>query len=167
MQLSTMFIALLSAFTTLAAPIDYRLEDIQCRCLSFTTDAKPTVCTYMGAHQLDWNTANSLASDYDLKINFASQSTITKVLSIHRPLPSSVLQSISEGEVMSVDSKDLMQKENKIVCGFGDEVRQMGDEDRSLEPECHFVGYVGAAFMALIVFYVLAEYVWSRYVIFN
>ncbi|KAF2823396.1 hypothetical protein CC86DRAFT_384760 [Ophiobolus disseminans] len=163
MQYSTMFLALLGAATTLAAPMDHRLEDIQCRCLSFSTDAKPTVCTYMGAHKLDWHTATSLASDYDLKINFASQSTITKVLSINRPLPSSVLQTISDGEVMPVDSKDLLQKENKIVCGFGDEVKHMGDLNRDLEPECHFVGYVGAAFMLLIAFYVLAEYVWARF----
>lgn len=165
MQFSTIFVALMSAATALAAPMDHRLEDIQCRCLSFATDAKPTVCTYMGAHQLDWHTANSLAADYDLKINFASESTITKVLSINRPLPSSVLQSASEGEVVPMDSEELMQKENRIVCGFGDEVKRMGDQDRSMEPECHFVGYVAAMFMLFMAVYVLAEYMYSRYVI--
>ena len=165
MQLSRSLLALLSVSTSLAAPMDHRLEDIQCRCLSFSTDAKPTVCTYMESHNLDWHTANSLASDYDLKINFASQNTIGKVLSIHRPLPSSLLQCISEGEVMPMNSADLTQRENKIVCGFGDEVKHLGSHDRSLEPEYHFVGYVGAAFMLLLALYVLAEYVWSRYVI--
>jgi hypothetical protein len=166
MHFSTTILALLlSASSALAAPLDRRIEDIQCRCLSFAIDAKPTVCTYMGAHRLDWDTASSLASDYDLKINFASQSTIARVLAIRKPLPISVLQSISEGEAMLIEDEDLMQRENKIVCGFRDEVEQLGGRDVGLEePECHYVGYVVAAFMLLVACYVLAEYVWSRYV---
>ncbi|KAF2034375.1 hypothetical protein EK21DRAFT_56456 [Setomelanomma holmii] len=163
MRSSTQLHALASAAITLVAPMDIRLEDIQCRCLSYSTDAKPTLCTYMESHNLDWHTASSLASDYDLKIQFASQTTISKVLSINRPLPSSVLQSISHGEVAPVDEKELLQRENKIVCGFGDEVRHLGSHDRSLEPECHYIGYLGVAFMLLMVSYVLAEYIWSRY----
>jgi hypothetical protein len=118
----------------------------------------------MESHNLDWHTASSLASDFDLKIQFASQDTITKVLAINRPLPSSVLQSISAGQVAPVDQKDLLQRENKIVCGFGDEVKHLGSHDRSLEPECHYIGYMGAAFMLLLALYILAEYIWSRYV---
>jgi hypothetical protein len=119
----------------------------------------------MGAHRLDWDTANTLASDYDLKINFASQSTITKVLFIRKPLPSSMLQSISEGEVLPIDARDLVQTENKIVCGFGEELRHLGESEGGLETECHFVGWVMGAFMVLLALYVLAEYVWSRYVL--
>jgi hypothetical protein len=164
MYFTSTILALLSASAVWAAPMDHRLEDIQCRCLSFATDARPSVCTYMGAHRLDWYTANTLASDYDLKINFASQSTITKVLSIRKPLPSSMLQSIEEGEVMAIDAKDLVQRENKIVCGFSEELRHLGESEGGLEQECHFVGWVVGIFMVLLALYVLAEYVWSRYV---
>lgn len=142
--------------------MDHRLEDIQCRCLSFSTDAKPSFCTHMESHAFDFHTATSLASDYDLKLQFASQSTITKVLSIRRPLPSSVLQRVSQGEVMPVDSKNLLQREQKIVCGFGDEVKHMGNEDGSSEVECHFVGYILAGLTLFVLLYVVAEHVWSR-----
>ncbi|KAH7078515.1 hypothetical protein FB567DRAFT_137441 [Paraphoma chrysanthemicola] len=163
MQPSNFLLALLSATATLAAPMDTRLEDIQCRCLSYSTDAKPTLCTYMESHNLDWHTASSLASDYDLKIQFASENTITRVLAINRPLPSSVLQSVSVGQVEPVEFSDSVQRENRIVCGLGDEVKHMGNHDRTLEPECHYIGYMGAAFMSLIVLYLLAEYIWSRF----
>ena len=165
MHLSAILVALPGASNTaLATPMDHRLEDVQCRCLSFATDAKPSLCTYMGAHQLDWHTAASLANDYDLKINFASRDTITKVLSIHRPLPTSVLESISEGEAMPLDSKNLMQRENRIVCGFGDEVKRIGGPERALESDDHFMGIVSGVFMLLIAFYVVVEYACSRYV---
>jgi hypothetical protein len=161
MQPSNILLALLGASTTLAAPMDHRLEDIQCRCLSFSTDAKPTPCTYMESQRMDWHTANSLAEDYELEIQFASQHTISNILSIHRPLPDSILDAISEAEVMPVQEEDLMQRRNKIVCGFGEEVKHLGSH-RGMEPECHFVSYVVAALMALVAVYLLAEYVWSR-----
>jgi hypothetical protein len=159
-----MLLALLSASTTLGVPMDRRLEDLQCRCLSVSTDAKPTPCTYMESYKLDWHAASSLASDYDLKIQFASQNTIVKVLSIPRQLPSSVLESIREGEAMSIHEQDLTQRENKIVCAFGDEMEYLDGSDSTLEPEYHFVGYIGASFMVLIAFYLLAQYAWARYV---
>lgn len=118
----------------------------------------------MESQRLDWYTANSLASDYDLKIQFASHDTITNILRIHRPLPSSVLETVDRGEVMPRVEGGRMQRENKIVCGFGDEVKHLGHQDRSMEPECHFVGYVVAALIAMIALYILAEYMWSRYV---
>ncbi|KAH3972551.1 hypothetical protein HBI56_002900 [Parastagonospora nodorum] len=162
MQPSNILLALLGASTTLAAPMDHRLEDIQCRCLSFSTDAKPTPCTYMESQRMDWHTANSLAEDYELEIQFASQHTISNILSIRRPLPDSILDAISEAEVMPVQEEDLMQRRNKIVCGFDEEVKHLGSH-RGMEPECHFVSYVVAALMALVAVYLLAEYVWSRF----
>jgi hypothetical protein len=144
--------------------LDHRLEDIQCRCLSFSTDTKPSFCTHMESHAFNFHTATAIASDYDLKLQFASESTITKVLSIRRPLPSSVLQRVSQGEVMPVDSKNLLQREQKIVCGFGDEVKHMGSDGSHLEPGCHFIGYVIASFTLFVLLYVVAEHVWARYV---
>jgi hypothetical protein len=118
----------------------------------------------MESYRLDLHTASSFAKDHDLKIRFASEDTITKVMAINRPLPSNVLQAIEEGEVMPVKEIGLRQRENKIVCGFRNEVKHLGDEDRSMEPECHFVGYFVGAFMAIVALYLLAEYMWSRYV---
>ena len=145
---------------------DHRLEDIQCHCLTLSTDAKPTVCTYMGAHHLDWQIASTLANDYDLKINFASRDTIDKVLAIRKPLPGSVLRSIREGEAgVMRDGEGLVKRENRIVCGFGDEGWGNGEGDgEGMGGEGHYVGVVVVGFMGLVACYVVAEYVWSRYV---
>jgi hypothetical protein len=118
----------------------------------------------MESYKLDWHAANSLAADYDLKIRFASQNTIVKVLSIPRPLPSSVLQSIKEGEAMPLNEQELMQRENKIVCAFSDEAEYLNSSDNSVEPEYHFIGYIGASLMVLIAFYLMSQYAWARYV---
>ncbi|CAO2657631.1 Nn.00g037570.m01.CDS01 [Neocucurbitaria sp. VM-36] len=153
----------LVAFTTVfAAPMEYRLEDIQCRCLSFSTSAKPTLCTYLESHGLDWDTAYSLASDNELKIQFASQSTISKVLEIRKPLPSNVLSTLSNVEAAPLDVTSLLQSENKIVCGLGDEVKHMGSYDMDLSSECHYVGLAIAAFILFLVTYLIGERIWTR-----
>ncbi|KAJ4373911.1 hypothetical protein N0V83_002650 [Neocucurbitaria cava] len=153
-----------TATSVYAAPMEYRLEDIQCRCLSFSTSAKPTLCTYLESHGLDWDTAYSLASDNELKIQFASQSTISKVLDIRKPLPSSVLRTLSHGEAAPLDvSSSLLQSENKIVCGLGDEVKHMGSPDMDLSSECHYVGAVVAALMLFLIAYLVGEHIWTKY----
>lgn len=163
-MLKTLGLLFLSSCATsaLVAPMDPRLEDIQCRCLSFTTSAKPTLCTYLESHSLDWHTAYSLAADYDLKIQFASEATITKVLSISKPLPSSVLESISNGEVLPIESTDLIQSENKIVCGLGEEVQHMGTYDSSSGPECHHVGAIVGGLMMVVIIYLIGQHAWAR-----
>lgn len=165
---ASLLLSLLSLTTVLAAPmevpVDHRLEDIQCRSLSFSTNAKPTVCTYLESHGLDWNTAYSLASDYDLKIQFASQSTISKVLSIPKSLPRSMLQSLSNGAARPPNPTDLIKSQNKIVCGLGDGVKRMGSDDSNLGPEYHCVSVVVTAFMLFLILYLVGLYVWTRYV---
>ncbi|KAB2099704.1 hypothetical protein AG0111_0g12067 [Alternaria gaisen] len=138
-------------------PMDHRLEDIQCRCLSFSTNAKPTVCTYLESYGLDWDTAYSLVSDYDLKIQFVSQSTISKVLSIPKSLPRSMLQSLSNGAARPPNSTDLIKSENKIVCGLSDEVKRMGSDDSNLGSECHCVGIIVTAFMLFLILYLVGQ----------
>lgn len=152
------------ATSALSAAMDPRLEDIQCRCLSITTSAKPTLCTYLESHALDWHVAYSLASDYDLKIQFASEETITKVLSISKPLPTSVLESLSNGAVLPLESTDLVQSENRIVCGLGDEVKHMGSYDSNSGPECHHAGVVVGGLMVGVIIYLVGQYAWTRYV---
>ncbi|KAI8938137.1 hypothetical protein NX059_005803 [Plenodomus lindquistii] len=154
-----------------------RLEDIRCRCLSFSMSAKPTLCTYLESYNLDWHTAYAFASDNDLKIQFASQDTVTKVLSGSNPLPTSMLMSIrgdeagaeSEYEAQSQQQSPMGLEEtsansvNKIVCGLGDEVNHLSVDLRFSEPELHYVGVVVACFMAFLVFWVVVEYLWTNY----
>ncbi|KAF2856808.1 hypothetical protein T440DRAFT_382866 [Plenodomus tracheiphilus IPT5] len=167
--------------TVLAAPTidtrEPRLEDVQCRCLSFSTSAKPTLCTYLELHNLDWHTAYAFASDNDLKIQFASKATITKVLSIPKPLPSSVLMSIEGGEAQQaypyqpqaaqqqqqLGFEDSTASVNKIVCGLGDEVKHLGADVKFSEPELHYVGVVVASFMLFLIVWVVLEYLWTKY----
>jgi hypothetical protein len=124
----------------------------------------------MDSHKLDWHTASSFAYEHNLKLHFASQDTVSKILSINRPLPSSVLLSIGESHALEAqESEWMVQSGNRIVCGFGDEVEDLssGGEDGGLEAEeVHFVSHVLAGIMVLVGCYVLVEWAWKRYALF-
>jgi hypothetical protein len=157
-------IAALGLQTALAAPTMERpnLDEIQCRCLTFRANEAPTPCNFFESKGFGWRSAQILASQYDIKVQFASKSTISKVLSIDTPLPSDVLQITSYGDAQS-DSKETNRSENKIVCGFGGEVRRMSSYDRSHEPQDHYVGQVVGWLMFFITLYVVGEYIRNRY----
>lgn len=150
--------------SVLAAPMRYtRLEDLQCRCLTFSTSAAPTLCTYQELLTLDWETAYSLASANRLKIQFASEKTTTKVLSLPRPVPTTILETLQEGEARPLDPSKKVQHENRIICGFGGEVEHVnGRPSKSLTPEIHYVGTVLGLFMLLMIIYLIGEYVWTE-----
>ena len=158
-------IAALSLHTAFAAPAmerhEHHLEDMQCRCLTFRANEHPTPCSFFESKGFDWRSAQILASQYDIKIQFASKSTISKVLSIPAPLPSEVLQATSIGDAQSA-SREVNTSQNQIVCGFGKEVRRMSHHHRGYEPESHFVGQVIGWLMLFIALYVVGEYVWTR-----
>ncbi|EOA81629.1 uncharacterized protein SETTUDRAFT_99171 [Exserohilum turcica Et28A] len=161
-MLSYTAIALVLGFTSVCAiPTKQpELDDIQCRCLTFSTSAAPTHCIYQELLTLDWDTAYSLALANDLKIQFASDKTISKVLSIPRPLPTSVLEAVQEGETLPLDPSKKLRSENRLICGFGDEVEHVGD-GRGLKPEIHYVGTVLGLFMLLFIIYLIGEYIWT------
>jgi hypothetical protein len=160
---NSLHLSLPSLTSILAAPMDYRLEDIQCRCIAFSSFTKPTSCTYLQPHNLDWQTAYSVASDNGLQIQFARETTITKVLSIPRPLPKNVLQTLLKGEALPLDSTEKVRIENKMVCGFGDEVMHIGSQDKGLEP-VHYAGVVLGSLMMLLIIYLIGDYLWIKYV---
>lgn len=136
---------------------EYRLEDIQCRCLTFRTNQRPSPCDFLDSGDFGWNLAQTLASQHDVPIQFAYQSTIDKVLSIPTPLPNKALQAVSVGDA----SGEANVNRNKIVCGFGKEVKQMsGYQD--YEGEGHYVGQVIAWLMLLIILYSAGEYIWTK-----
>jgi len=154
------FMGLTSAIATPTTSLS--LEDIQCRCLSYSTSAAPMLCTYQELISLDWDTAYLLATTNDLKIQFASEAAVHQVLSIPRHLPTSVLQTVQEGEARPLDPSNRVQNENRIICGFGDEVEGVDSNDRNLVPEIHYVGAILGIFMLLLIMYLIAEYVWIR-----
>jgi hypothetical protein len=86
---------------------------------------------------------------------------MTKVLAIPKPLPTSILQSVHEGQALPLDPADKVRNENKIICGFGDEVQHMGLHDDNLEVEVHYVGTVLGLFMLLLICYLVGEYFWT------
>jgi hypothetical protein len=147
----------------LAAPMDYRLEDIQCRCLALSSTTKPTPCTYLEPHDLDWQTAYSVASDNGLQVQFAHETTITKILSIPRPLPKNVLQTVLEGEALPLDSTERVKVEDKMICGLGNEVNHIASQEKGLEP-VHYAGVVLGSLMMLLIIYLIGECLWIKYV---
>ncbi|CAA9965599.1 hypothetical protein CFE70_008684 [Pyrenophora teres f. teres 0-1] len=162
---SALFFALMHLTSAFATPTkSLRLEDLECRCLSFSTSAAPTLCTYQELVLLDWDTAYLLATNNDLKIQFASEAAVHQVLSIPRHLPTSVLRTVQEGEARPLDPSSRIQNENRIICGFGDEIERVGDDDRDSVPEIHYIGVVLGIFMLLLIVYLIAEYIWIRFV---
>jgi hypothetical protein len=61
-----------------------------------------------------------------------------------------------------LDPAKKVQNENRIVCGFGDEVEHVGDHEKSLEVEVHYVGTVLGLFMLLLIIYLVGDYLWTR-----
>ena len=160
---TSLLLQLTSLTTALAVPTQNRLEDIQCRCLSFSATAKPTLCNYLEPHVLDWQTAYRLASESDLKIHFTSEHTGAQVLSIPRPLSSTVLQSFGEENTEAlIDPTEMLQNENKIICGLSDTAKHTEHYEESIEQEPHYVGTVLGTFMLLLIIYVALEYIWTR-----
>ncbi|KAH7405914.1 hypothetical protein DE146DRAFT_753904 [Phaeosphaeria sp. MPI-PUGE-AT-0046c] len=156
--------------TTTTNTMDHsRLEDLQCQCLSISADAfaKPTLCSALESHKLNWYTASSLAADHDLPIEYASQSTIARIAGIERVLPQNMLRSIEEEAVFKGEERPqgLVQVRNVIVCGFGDEVERVDawEEEMVMAPAYHCIGYISACVMMVVMVYMLAEHAWSRF----
>ena len=146
----------------MAAPID-KLNTLRCHCMTFYTHSAPAACTLAGAHNLDWHTAQGLASLHNLDVEFASQESATKVLQVASPLSTSVLmgmQTFQEPERVRVGTK--------MVCGVGDEVSRMfvqtPDErmGASIEAQDARVSGVLAVLVLGVVLYAIAECLWER-----
>ena len=65
-----------------------------------------------------------------------------------------------------MDPSSVLQRQNKIVCGFGNEVNRLRSHEHSfeLQSECHLIGYVLAALMVFTLVYVLLAKMWAAYV---
>ncbi|KAI4670593.1 uncharacterized protein J4E79_000879 [Alternaria viburni] len=154
---------------SLAAPTQPQptpqLEDLQCRCLTFSTSRTPTPCSYQELLTLDWETAFSLSITNALPIQFASQTTMDTLLAIPKPLPLNLLQSMHEGgEVSPLDPSSGVTSENRVVCGFGQEVDGVSGRGRGgVEQEVHYVGTVLGLFMLATMVWVAGEWVWMRF----
>lgn len=160
-------VAVITVSTALAAPaVDHlkkepHLEDIQCRCLTFRANERPTPCNFFESKGFGWRSAQILASQYDIKVQFASKSTISRVLAIPAPLPSDVLDTTSKVDALS-DSRDENISQNTIVCGFGKEVRHMTHHHLNIKPESRYVGQVVAWITLLIILYAAGECIWIK-----
>ncbi|EUC41253.1 hypothetical protein COCMIDRAFT_106653 [Bipolaris oryzae ATCC 44560] len=156
--------------SSLAAPTTntptHHPSDLECRCLTFSTSAAPTHCPYQELLALDWDAALSLATANDLKLQFASDATIAKVLAIPTPVDPSILDAIQQGKTLPLDPAEQVRSENRIICGFEDDVERVERcEDDGVgmmgAPEVHYVGTVVGLFMLFFVAYLVAEYLWT------
>ena len=88
------------------------------------------------------------------------------LLSIPKPLPLNLLQSMHEGgEVSPLDPSSGVTSENRVVCGFGGEVEDVSGRGRGgVEQEVHYVGTVLGLFMLGMMVWVAGEWVWMRWV---
>ncbi|EMD89861.1 hypothetical protein COCC4DRAFT_126395 [Bipolaris maydis ATCC 48331] len=151
--------------TALAAPTTttttHHTSDLQCRCLTFSTSAAPTHCPYQELLTLDWDAAFSLATANDLKIQFASDTTIAEILAIPTPVDSAILDAIQQGKTLPLDPAQQVRSENRMICGFEDDVDRVERCDNGMSVEVHYVGTVVGLFMLFFVCYLVAEYLWT------
>ena len=160
---NTALVLFLGLTSALAAPTKHvNLDDVQCRCLTFSTSAAPTHCMYQELLTLDWETAHALASANELKIQFASDKAIGKILSIPKPLPITVVDAIHEGKTLPLDPSKEVRSENRFICGFGNDLEYVESQGAGLKPEIHYVGTVLGLFMLLFIIYLVADYSWTR-----
>jgi hypothetical protein len=101
---------------SMAAPFDR----LRCGCVTFYTHSMPVACTLAGMQNLDWDTAQRLASLHNLVVEFASQESATKVLEAAKPLSTSVLMGMHSSE-----ETERVKLGTKMVCGVGNEVVRM------------------------------------------
>jgi hypothetical protein len=146
--------------TAMAAPIN-PLDNIRCHCITFYAHHLPAACTLLGAQNLDWNTAQKLASTHRLDIEFASQDTITRILEVDRPLPTSVLVSLRT-------TKETRHVGTKFICGMDDEVMTTMLEApieqanaRVAEQEACISGVL-AIIVLVVILYAVCEFAWTR-----
>jgi hypothetical protein len=98
-----------------------------------------------------------------MKIQFATQNTITRVLEVETPLPTTVLLSMSNEKPLLLDHAGARESVQKIVCGVNDEVQQrwldMSESDGSGSD--WFVLQVIVSLILLIVMYEVVEVAWT------
>lgn len=147
------------AVAIMYAPIDNVYSELRCHCITFYSASETAPCALTDSQYLDWEDAQTLASAYDLRIKFASSSTVSKVLEVEQPLPTGVLKSMTR-----VDDRSSTGR--MMVCGFGDEVNQkyMSGSDGSLEVNGYdlFASKVVAVLLLIIILYAAGEFVWMK-----
>ncbi|KAF2691992.1 hypothetical protein K458DRAFT_381822 [Lentithecium fluviatile CBS 122367] len=148
----------------MAAPIP-ALEALRCHCITFSIYSLPAACTLPGAQNLDWSTAQRLASTHNLAIEFASQDTVTRVLQVEQPLPTGVLMSLYPWK----DAGGGGGANTKVICGVHDEVQRMildgpmqRVDARVLEQEAYVSGVLAVLVLGVIL-WGLGEIIWQRY----
>jgi hypothetical protein len=144
----------------MGAPVN-PLDNIRCHCITFYAHDLPAACTLLGAQNLDWNTAQKLASTHRLDIEFASQDTIARILEVDRPLPTSVLVSLRT-------TKETRHVGTKFICGMDDEVMTTILEApieqanaRVAEQEACISGVLAIIVLGVIL-YAICEFAWTR-----
>ena len=175
--LSLLALAAVAVAAPVRCPTPTRpLSNLQCNCLTFSPLSDPTQCSIPNAQDIDWQGARALAAKRDLRIQFASESTITKILAVEEPLPTSVLLRMSDGEPVLPEEDGANDIQDLIICGIGNEVKRRflgeGDDDdndndddvndiQPLESDA-YVGEIIALLLVLVLAYAAAESAWRR-----
>lgn len=142
----------------MASPVN-PLAKLRCHCITFSHPADPAACVLAGSQNLDWDNAHSLASSRNLRLEFASKATISKILALERPIPAS--------ELLHMETPESFESGSKVVCGLGDEVKRefLSGSSKQLDPRGgdFYVSKVVAVLLLIIILYAAGEDIWMRY----
>jgi len=155
----------LLAFTSAMPSPTTTVTELKCHCLIFKSTSGLSPCNPTSTAAFDWHTAQKFASDHNIRIQFFSSSTISQVLEVDRPLPSSMLMRMSDGGPIPLDDTWATDGVQKIICGFNDEVSRLWHTE-SQEPvvSCAIWAWHGVLILLLlVVVYAAGEEIWRRY----
>lgn len=148
--------------TATAASVNI-MSNLKCYCLTFHPSQGPTPCKIAESQGLDWDKAQAFASKNRLKLHFASESTVSRILDSDVPLPTTVLR-MASGAPSFLDDKQFEKVTTRVVCGIDDEVRQwwLKKSELSGKTSDWFVLQVVLALILFIGLYMAGEAIWMR-----
>jgi hypothetical protein len=99
-----------------------------------------------------------------MKIQFATEDTVTRVLEVDAALPTSVLLSMGDEKPLPLNRAGSLESVEKIVCGIEDEVRQRWIVEKKMpgSESDWFAPKVVVSLILLIILYEVVEKAWTR-----
>lgn len=152
------------ALLAMATQVD-SISDLECNCMILRPTLGATSCRIPESQGLDWNTALSFASRHRIGIQFVDEHTASKVLKAKKPLPTGVLQRLSDGSLLPhPENMPDGEEITRVICSIRDEMRQGTAKASDLDsgPSNWFVVQVILFLVLFIVVYEAGETVWMK-----
>jgi hypothetical protein len=154
-RLLPLLLAALSSLSSVHATPTDPLTHLTCNCISFLA-GEATPCKISDTQNMDWASAQVVASFHELPIQFASNEVASKILDAETPLPTSVLLRMSDGTPLPPQGLPSRYSTDWIICGI-DEAAKPREKLRGDEDARSYDVYILQVIVALIFIVILYE----------